>query len=120
MTAPQAAADAPRQHLIRVVPTGEAYLCYEGETLLQGMARLGCKGIPAGCLNGGCGVCKIRVRTGRVRKTGAMSRAHVSSEEEAQGVFLACRVAPDEGLEVEVVGKMRKALSFSVWSLTSS
>lgn len=115
-----AAADGLCQHTIRLAQTGETYLCYEGETLLQGMARLGRKGIPAGCLNGGCGVCKIRVHTGRVRKTGAMSRAHVSEEEEASGVCLACRVAPAEGLEVEVVGKMQKALSFSAWSLTSS
>lgn len=120
MTAPQATAEAPRQHLIRVLPTGEAYLCSEGETLLQGMARLGRKGIPAGCLNGGCGVCKIRVRTGRVRKTGAMSRAHVSLEEEAAGVCLACRVAPTEGLELEVVGKIQRALGCGAWRLKSS
>lgn len=108
------------QHTVRLAPTGETYLCYESETLLQGMARLGRKGIPVGCLNGGCGVCKIRVRQGRVRPTGAMSRAHVSLEEEASGVCLACRVAPAEGLEVEVVGKLQKALGFSAWSLTSS
>ncbi len=99
------------RHLVRLRQTGESFECTESETLLQGMLRLGRKGIPVGCVNGGCGVCKIIVRMGSVRKLGAMSRAHVSAEEEARGVCLACRVSPLEGVEVEVVGKMKKALS---------
>lgn len=110
----------PRKHPVRLLQTGEAYLCSEDETLLQGMARLGRKGIPAGCLSGGCGVCKIGVRKGRVRKLGPMSRAHVSAEEEAQGVCLACRVAPVEDLEVEVVGRMKKGLSFAYGAAVAS
>ncbi len=47
-----------------------------------------------------------------------MSRAHVSAEEEAQGICLACRVAPLEGVEVEVLGKMKKALQFEAWGGT--
>lgn len=101
------------QHLVRLTQTGESYDCAESETLLQGMVRIGRKGIPVGCVNGGCGVCKISVRVGSVRKVGAMSRAHVSAEEEARGVCLACRVSPLQGVEVEVVGKMKKAFSFN-------
>ena len=66
------------RHAIRLLQTGEAYVCSSAETLLQGMARIGKKGIPAGCLNGGCGVCKVVIRCGTVRKAGAMSRAHIS------------------------------------------
>ncbi len=98
------------RHLVRLRQTGESYDCSESETLLQGMVRLGRKGIPVGCVNGGCGVCKISVRVGSVRKVGAMSRAHVSAEEEARGVCLACRVSPLQGVEVEVVGKLKKAI----------
>ncbi|NMY13503.1 2Fe-2S iron-sulfur cluster binding domain-containing protein [Pseudomonas veronii] len=76
---------------------------------LQGMARIGRKCIPAGCLNGGCGVCKVAIRAGEVHKSGAMSRAHVTEQEEAAGVVLACRVVPDCEVELEVVGKMKKA-----------
>lgn len=91
------------------------YPCSASETLLQGMARLGKKGIPAGCLNGGCGVCKIAIRSGEVNKTGPMSRAHVSEQEEAHGIVLACRVAPASAVEVEVVGKLKKAVTRSPW-----
>lgn len=94
------------EHLVRIMTGGEAhYLCRESETLLQGMLRLGCKGIPVGCLGGGCGICKIKVLKGTVRKLGPMSRAHVSAEEEQQGCYLACKVAPLESLTIEVLSK---------------
>ena len=112
-------AAAACRHLVRLRQTGESYDCTESETLLQGMVRLGRKGIPVGCVNGGCGVCKISVCVGSVRKVGAMSRAHVSAEEEARGVCLACRVSPLQGVEVEVVGKMQKALGFQ-WGAGAS
>lgn len=105
---------------IHLEQTGETYLCSEAETLLEGMTRLGKRGIPVGCVNGGCGVCKISIRSGRVRKVGAMSRAHVSAEEEAKGVCLACRVAPLEDVVAEVVGKMSKAFTFPSVASTSS
>ena len=95
---------------MRIAQSGEEYSCRGSETLLIGMARLGRKGIPAGCLSGGCGVCKVAVRKGRWHKSGPMSRAHVSEEEEARGIALACRIVPDEDLEVEVIGKMQRAL----------
>ncbi|MBL0422429.1 2Fe-2S iron-sulfur cluster binding domain-containing protein [Ramlibacter sp. AW1] len=109
--ASRAAAASAAKHDVCLAPTGETYTCSEAESLLQGMARLGRKGIPVGCLNGGCGVCKIRIIAGRVRRIGAMSRAHVSQDEEAQGICLACRVAPLGRVEVAVVGKMKKAWS---------
>lgn len=86
------------------------YACAETETLLQGMARTGRKGIPVGCLGGGCGVCKVKVKAGNVHLVGPMSRAHVSAAEELEGICLACRVAPRANVEVEVLGKLKKAL----------
>nr|ACO92652.1 ferredoxin [Burkholderia sp. JS667] len=91
-----------------VVQTGETYACSPGESLLRGMLRLGRKGIPVGCVNGGCGVCKVRVLRGAVRKLGPISRAHVSADEEDQGYALACRVAPDGDVELEVAGRLKK------------
>ena len=91
-----------------VLQTGETFACKPGETLLQGMARIGKKGIPVGCQGGGCGVCKVAVKRGRVQKTGAMSRAHVSEQEESLGVVLACRASPTECVDLEVLGKMQK------------
>lgn len=104
--ASQAAASAGFD--VCVLQTGETFACKPGETLLQGMARMGKKGIPVGCQGGGCGVCKVAVKRGRVQKTGVMSRAHVSEQEELLGVVLACRASPTERVELEVLGKMQK------------
>lgn len=98
------------RHEVRFVQTGEVFSCGESETLLAGMCRLGRRGIPVGCLGGGCGICKVRVVQGEVVKLGPVSRAHVSEEEELQGYTLACRAAPRSAVVLEVVGKMQKSL----------
>jgi len=93
---------------VEVEQTGESYPCATSESLLQGMLRLGRKGIPVGCVNGGCGVCKVRILEGEVTRLGPVSRAHVSAEEEAQGYTLACRVAPTTPVRLAVAGKFEK------------
>jgi len=93
---------------VQVLQTGETYLCATSESLLQGMLRLGRRGIPAGCVNGGCGVCKVQILEGEVRSLGPVSRAHVSAEEEAGGCTLACRVAPVTPVQLAVAGKFEK------------
>jgi len=90
--------------------SGESYACGLHESLLQGMLRLGRKGIPAGCVNGGCGVCKVQVLDGQVRSLGPVSRAHVDLEEEGRGVTLACRVAPVTPVRIAIAGKLEKCL----------
>ncbi len=100
--------------MISIVDCDVNYSCLARETLLQGMARLGRKGIPAGCLNGGCGVCKVVILSGTVCKTGAMSRAHVSQSEEERGVVLACRVRPVTDVELLVVGKLSRPVHRTV------
>jgi ferredoxin len=102
--------EAVEKYAVLVVETKEEYLCSSKETLLEGMARLGRKCIPVGCVNGGCGVCKVAITKGDVHKCGAMSRAHVSEQEESQGVLLACRAMPMSAIELEVLGKMKKAI----------
>lgn len=94
---------------ISMLDTGEDYLCHENETVLAGMERLGRRGIPVGCRGGGCGICKIRVLAGRYQGR-KMSRTYVSAEEEASGTVLACRILPQEDLDVEIVGGMRKCV----------
>ena len=95
------------KHQILIEDTGEHYACDERESVLDGMARLGRRGIPVGCRGGGCGVCKVQIIDGSYA-TRVMSRAHVSAEELAAGVVLACRVTPNSDLCVEVIGKMKK------------
>ncbi|AZV93078.1 hypothetical protein CBF45_04535 [Bordetella sp. J329] len=93
---------------VRVVQSDETYQCSLEESLLKGMLKLGRKGIPVGCVSGGCGVCKVKIIEGSVRALGPVSRAHVSQEEEAQGYTLACRVAPVEAVVLEVSPLLRK------------
>ena len=92
-----------------ITDTGERFTCAAGENILKAMERLQRKGIPVGCRGGGCGVCKIHIHTGRysARK---MSREHVSVEEEARGIGLACRVLPETDLSLSVLGGMRKSI----------
>lgn len=88
--------------------TGESFLCAIGENLLKGMLLLGRKGIPVGCVNGGCGVCKVKIIEGTTERLGPISRAHVTEQEESNGYTLACRVGPTSEVKLEVVGKMVK------------
>ena len=96
---------------VHVEQTGETYQCASHESLLHGMLRLGRRGIPAGCVNGGCGVCKVQVLEGQVNALGPMSRAHVTVEEAASGVALACRVAPITPVRLALAGRLVKSLA---------
>jgi ferredoxin len=89
--------------------TAETYSCADTRTLLEGMEVLGRKGIPAGCRNGGCGVCKVHITAGTYTSR-VMSREHVTEEEERQGCVLACRTKPTSDLRLAVIGKMKKSV----------
>ncbi len=70
--------------------------------------------LPVGCRRGGCGVCRVRVTSGKYRSD-PMSRAHVSAEDEAAGLVLSCCVYPLSELSLRleppaaVKDKSRKA-----------
>ncbi|HEU0201698.1 MAG TPA: 2Fe-2S iron-sulfur cluster-binding protein [Burkholderiaceae bacterium] len=89
--------------------TQEQYRCSGTQNLLAGMEALARKGIPVGCRGGGCGVCKVRIEAGSVR-TERMSRCHISADEQAQGVVLACRAYPQSDLELRAVDRMARCL----------
>ena len=96
---------------VHIAQTNESFPCAGDESLLKGMMRLGRKGIPVGCVNGGCGVCKVKITQGQTQALGPISRAHISAEEESQGYTLACRVGPATDVSLTVVGKMVKPFS---------
>ncbi|MEY4752803.1 MAG: hypothetical protein RJA44_478 [Pseudomonadota bacterium] len=98
---------------VRIEDTGESYRCDERQSVLVGMEALGRKGIPVGCRNGGCGVCKVEVTAGQYHAR-VMSRDHVSAEEEACGRVLACRIRPGSDLSLRVIGKMKKSVCRTV------
>lgn len=98
---------------IEIQQTGDHFLCDTQESLLKGMLKLGKRGIPAGCVNGGCGVCKVRILDGEVRTLGPISAAHVNAGERAEGYTLACRVAPVCAVRLQVCQKLSKPFCLS-------
>ena len=90
---------------ITIGNTGESYACAADRNLLAAMEQLGRRGIPVGCRNGGCGVCKIKITSGEYT-TRVMSRAHISEEDEANGIVLACRAFPRSDLHLQAIDKM--------------
>lgn len=94
---------------VTIEETGESYRCADYRSLLEGMEQLGRKGIPVGCRNGGCGVCKVQILTGSYT-TRVMSREHVSCDDEAAGRVLACRVKATSDIRLAVVGSMKKTV----------
>ena len=57
--------------------------------------------LPVGCRRGGCGICRVRVLDGQYRSD-PMSRAHVSAEDEAAGIVLACCIYPLSDLSLRL------------------
>jgi len=94
---------------VLIEDTGEHYACAETRSLLHGMEALNRRGIPVGCRNGGCGVCKVAIVEGDYT-AGAMSRDHVSAEDAQCHRVLACRVQPRSDIRLAVIGKMRKSV----------
>jgi ferredoxin len=89
------------------IDDGQTYRCPGHRSLLEGMEALGREGIPVGCRNGGCGVCKVRITSGTCARR-VMSREHVTEDEEAAGYVLACRAKPTSDIRLAVVGKMKR------------
>ena len=95
---------------VTIVETGETFLSDAVRSLLENMRRLGKRGIPVGCRNGGCSVCKVEIISGGWRQCRPMSREYVSDEDLAAGRILACCITPTENVTLRILGKMRKAL----------
>ncbi|MCL6562781.1 MAG: 2Fe-2S iron-sulfur cluster binding domain-containing protein [Firmicutes bacterium] len=54
-----------------------------------------------GCRRGGCGICQVRLRAGRVQM-GAYAETALPEEQRSQGWVLACRAYPVEDVEIEI------------------
>ncbi len=98
------------RHKVTIQDTGEFYDCSGDQTLLQGMERLGKRGIPVGCRGGGCGVCKVEIISGDYTKK-KMSRACVTEQDESEHRVLACRCQPASNITLKVIGQFKKAVT---------
>lgn len=89
---------------------GLRFACRRGQSILEAMRSVHHVAIGAGCHNGGCGVCKVRIVAGHI-ESGPMSAAHVTAAERGAGLVLACRAYPVSDCAIEVVGKVPRRLA---------
>ena len=99
------------KYSISVLGEDERFSCNADQHLLQGMQayRIGMpmlRLIPVGCRGGGCGVCRVRIVSGDYEAS-KMSRKHVTEQEQAEGIALACRVYPSSDLEIELAPRVQ-------------
>jgi ferredoxin len=101
----------PVTHVITLLGVDITFACGEQSTVLRALATVYQAGsIVSGCHGGGCGVCRVRVAQGHY-ECSAMSRAHVTPADEAEGITLACRTWPRSDLVIEAIGRRRPARS---------
>lgn len=98
--------DAQVKFSVEIVDSDETFVCSSTQNVLEGMVRLGRRGIPSGCRGGGCGVCKVEVLHGHYRRK-RMSRSHIDEDDLEHDRVLACRIYPESDLIIRVIGKMK-------------
>jgi ferredoxin len=94
------------------IPGAGSVQCAEDERVIAALERAQGFGqlrnlphrLPVGCRRGGCGVCRARVLEGTYRKA-PMSRAHISEEDEENGLILACSIYPLSDLSLVLEGR---------------
>ncbi len=84
---------------VTVQPSGRSFSVERDEPVLVAAIRQGI-GLPYGCKDGACGSCKSRLLEGRVIH-GTHQLKALSPAEEAAGLILTCRAAPQTDLVVE-------------------
>ena len=85
---------------ITIRPSGHAFECAAGETVLQAAMRADLM-IPYGCRNGACGTCKGRILEGEV-DFGAHQPSALTDDEKRRGLALFCVARPKTDLVIEV------------------
>lgn len=87
-------------HTLRIAPAGREVTVQANETLLQAALGQGLA-FPHNCRVGGCGSCKCRLVSGKVRELTDKSYL-LSAEEMRDNIILACQSVPRSDVEIEV------------------
>ena len=120
MAADDGATDARRGgvgvYTITLTPAGDPVACRPDETVLSAILRCGAK-VVFGCRGGGCGICKMRLVSGRVDH-GRCSAAVLSEAEKRDGLFLSCQARPVGHLTVELTEANGYRRPTGWWSAT--
>jgi len=89
-----------KQYLVHVIDSDAKFTCREDEFVLEAMQRMGCGPIHNGCFGGGCGVCKMKIVSGEYYIEKKMSVAHVTPEEQKEGIVLICCLKPRGDMKI--------------------
>lgn len=84
---------------IEVQPDGVRVTSLAGETVLAALTRSG-YGYRVGCRRGGCGICKVDLRSGRVGYPVAVAESVLPADEAAAGTCLSCRAVPHDDIVI--------------------
>ena len=79
---------------VLVRDTGARFVCRGDEFVLEAMKRACAGPVHYGCFGGGCGVCRMKIVSGAYHAEKKMSAAHVTEEEQNEGIVLICCVKP--------------------------
>lgn len=88
--------DGKETYSVTFPSLGKSFKCRGDEYLYYALRKAGIIK-SGGCRGGGCGICKVSVLSGQVRRY-AMSSEHIKAEDEAKGMLLACRAKPRSNL----------------------
>lgn len=80
---------------------GRNFSCKGEESVLHAMLRSRGGPVEHGCCGGGCGICKMQIAAGEYDVFKTMSRAHITAQEEAEGIVLLCCIKPLSDLRLK-------------------
>lgn len=86
---------------VRVRPDGSPLAAREGESILETLYGAGLA-YKTGCRRGGCGVCKVDLRSGAVEYRQKLAPQVMSEEELTDGTCLSCLAVPKGDVEIEM------------------
>jgi len=89
-----------KSYQINIQGTNQVFACKEDDFLFDAMVRSGSGPFHYGCCGGGCGVCKMKIVSGKYSIEKKMSRAHVTEDEQGNDIVLICCVKPRSDLEI--------------------
>ncbi len=98
-----------RRFEVTLIDSGARISCREDQPLLEAILSAGKGPVHCGCFGGGCGVCKVGILEGSYTVFKRMSRAHISEDEQAQDVVLACCVKPASDLVIDKSSSLAKS-----------
>lgn len=86
-------------------PEGIRIPVLSGETILEASRRYGLS-FRIGCREGGCGICKVKLLSGKIRYQKTVSESVISQNEQEQGIFLLCRAVPMSDINISLASSI--------------